>query len=525
LQEAGTSIERQGLMIRAVAAEYEAEIDESYALSDKGVSGFRGDNVKKKLGLFIRLCKEGIVRRGDILCIERVNRLSRMIWTEQVKLWEEILSYGVVIVTCEPRCEYTSKSIGRLDQGCPLAVFMMLGHQSSEEKSQWITFAHKLAREKAMKDGTPHGQSCPRWLRPMGRPHPNNPRRRITESWAERPERVKVIKMLHRWTWDLSEDGEGLGASQIVDKLRAQGVRYWSRSGKWTPSIVYGLLKSRALIGFCVPDRRNFDPRAGRVAYKNYPAVLTEEEYERTQRALAKRRSKRGRKNSAEFNLFTGLMRTLNGEPMYRRYSMGPNGERYPVMAPAPQTLRAPYTLLEDVFLGSLRQLKPADVDGTLKPDEWSERTLVLQAKSGELRSALDAIDRQLAELPPDEWPERAVARMAALEKEIKRVDKELSRAKLYGSTSARVETLADTQSILDYLHGLTDPAERRATLERIKARLPVLVEQITIATDGECGRSKWVHVRVAYKGGHVDRYSLRIGTPNPPLKRFCGDW
>lgn len=201
-QEAGTSAQRQAEMIRSTAAEYDAEIDNSYSLSDRGVSGFRGENVKKKLGLFIRLCQEGVVRKGDLLCIERVNRLSRMVWTEQVKLWEQILNFGVVIVTCEPRAEYTAKSIGRLEQGCPLAVFMMLAHQSSEEKSQWIAYSHKISREKAMADGSPHGKHCPAWLRPVGQSHPLNPKRRITERWEVIPERKALIQRIHRMVWE-----------------------------------------------------------------------------------------------------------------------------------------------------------------------------------------------------------------------------------------------------------------------------------------------------------------------------------
>jgi hypothetical protein len=32
-----------------------------------------------------------------VLIIERVNRLSRMPWMDQVQLWKEILSRGIII--------------------------------------------------------------------------------------------------------------------------------------------------------------------------------------------------------------------------------------------------------------------------------------------------------------------------------------------------------------------------------------------------------------------------------------------
>lgn len=520
MQQAGSSAERQAEMIRSVAAEYKAEIDDSYALSDHGVSGFRGLNVKKKLGLFISLCKEGVVRKGDFLCIERVNRLSRMKWTEQVKLWEEILSYGVVIVTCEPRGEYTAKNIGKLEQGCSLAILMMLGNQESEQKSQWIAYAHKVSRERAMADGSPHGKHCPAWLRGVGRPHPHNPKRRITERWEKIPERVELVRRIHQMAWD------GHGIEEIRHQLENEGIRHWSKRGTWTLGAVAHLLKTRTLIGWVEPNKHNYKCNLNRpAAYRNYPPILTDAEYERTQLALASRWKKGGRKTVRQFNLFAGLLWTREKEPIYLRYSIGYSGKRYPFLAPQPQTLRVPYQLFEDAILASLRQLKATDIDGSLRADEWSEKTLQLQAESARHRLALDTLKGQLDSLPAERWPSLIVEKVGELADALKATEAALTQAKLYGSTSARVETLADTQSILDYLSGLTDPVERRAALERIKTRLPIILESITIATERGPGLNKWVHLKIAYKGGHVDRISLRIGIPSPPSPCFCGDW
>jgi hypothetical protein len=520
-QEAGTSVQRQREMIQGIAAEYQAVIDDSYALSDRGVSGFNGRNVKKKLGLFIRLCDEGVVRKGDLLCIERVNRLSRMVWTQQVKLWERILALGVEIVTCEPRGHYTQKNIGKLSHGCPLAILMMLGHEESQQKSDWIRYAHKIARENAMATGKPHGKRAPRWLRPVGTPHPRDPNRRITTAWEVIEERKRTILQLHQWCWD------GLGVDAIVARLEKEQAPYWGKEGRWTEKAVRHHLISRALLGYCEPNVRTYQSRKEQppVGYLNYPPILTAEQYDRTQLAIASRRGTGGPRQAREMNLFAGLARSVDDRPLSVHYSKGAGGRNLRYLATRPQSVRVPYQVIQTLFLGSLRKLKPCDIDGTLQRDEWSEKTLTLQAELGLLRERHDELERQLNELPPQKWPASIVARIADLDEAIEKTDRQLKRAKLYGSTSARVETLTDTQSILEYLEGLGNNADREAALERLRVRLPVLLEGITIAVDQQRGHSKWIHLRVAYKGGFVDRYSLRIGQPEPPDVKFCGDW
>src|SRR5439155_26897533 len=99
------------------------EIDWSLSLREKGMSGFRGRNWKKgDLGKFLDLVDAGVVAKNSILCIERVNRLSRMPWMQQVELWKEILSRGITIRTCEPPSRYTKENMNDLAVGCPVVI-------------------------------------------------------------------------------------------------------------------------------------------------------------------------------------------------------------------------------------------------------------------------------------------------------------------------------------------------------------------------------------------------------------------
>jgi DNA invertase Pin-like site-specific DNA recombinase len=132
-QEAGDSQRRQDALAEQAAKEEGVPIDWTLSLRDKAIRAFRGKNWKKgNLGKFLDLVDAGIVPKVSILCIERVNRLSRMPWMAQVQLWKEILSRGIIIRTCIPPARYTKKNMDDLSVGCPVVIYMMLGHLESK---------------------------------------------------------------------------------------------------------------------------------------------------------------------------------------------------------------------------------------------------------------------------------------------------------------------------------------------------------------------------------------------------------
>src|SRR6185312_15519911 len=85
-QEAGDSVRRQNELAERAAREEGIPLDRTISLSDKGISAFRGRNWKKgNLGKFIDLVDAAVICPGSVLIIERVNRLSRLPWMEQVE--------------------------------------------------------------------------------------------------------------------------------------------------------------------------------------------------------------------------------------------------------------------------------------------------------------------------------------------------------------------------------------------------------------------------------------------------------
>src|SRR5262249_9170345 len=85
-QEAGDSYRRQMALAEEAALQEGVPLDQTLSLADKGISAFRGANWQRGyLGQFLDLVDAGVIAKGSILIIERVNRLSRLPWMEQVE--------------------------------------------------------------------------------------------------------------------------------------------------------------------------------------------------------------------------------------------------------------------------------------------------------------------------------------------------------------------------------------------------------------------------------------------------------
>jgi DNA invertase Pin-like site-specific DNA recombinase len=135
-QEAGDSQRRQDALALKAAQDEGVELDKS-DWSDKGISAMRGANRKRgKLRMFLDMVDEGIIPKNSVLIIEQVNRLSRMPWMEQAKLWDEIIRRGIVIRTCIPPFRYDLSNIDELATSCPLAIYMMIASGEVKAKSE-----------------------------------------------------------------------------------------------------------------------------------------------------------------------------------------------------------------------------------------------------------------------------------------------------------------------------------------------------------------------------------------------------
>ena len=105
-QEGGDSVRRQLAMGEAWLQRHpEHTLDHTLSLADLGVSAFKGANLdpeKGDLGKFIALAKKGLIQRGSILLIERLDRFSRQQTRKAYRTFCELIETGIKVLTLDP---------------------------------------------------------------------------------------------------------------------------------------------------------------------------------------------------------------------------------------------------------------------------------------------------------------------------------------------------------------------------------------------------------------------------------------
>jgi DNA invertase Pin-like site-specific DNA recombinase len=529
-QEAGDSQRRQDDLAAEAARAEGVELDLTLSLSDKGISAFRGANWKRgDLGKFLDLVDGGVIARGSVLIVEQVNRLSRMPWMQQVELWKEILSRDIVIRTCVPPSRYTKDNLNELATGCPLVIYMMLAHQDSQQKSDWLREAWGQKKKHASSEKhTPHGRGCPEWLLPICEPHPKDPERIVTLGYDMIEERRALIEKMFRLVLE-----KKWGPGRITRWLNANHLPAWNRGSKvgqrrtgieakWRQSWVRYILENRRVIGEYQPLARTEKGQVpeGPPVPGYYPAAIGEDLFLDVQRARKARRRTGGRPGvcGVESNLFTGLVFEGFSRRSFTMHYSGAKGKIWHMLATDPATVRIPYPAFEQTVLDAVAALRPADVDGRHQADALTSEVERLQEERTRLDVALEELDQQTRELPVERWPRRVVARMAELESLIEGKDVELQVAKEKANTSGRTEALTELRTCVDLLDEVRGTEREAGVRERIKVRLPRLIESIWAVVQSINKQCRIIHIRVYLQGGE-QRYYARYCGPNP----LCG--
>ncbi|EOX4081584.1 recombinase family protein [Vibrio alginolyticus] len=252
---------------------------EGYKLSDTkfedlGVSGWSGANAQEDAGLgkFIKACEQGKIRKGSVLLVESLDRLSRAdIKTAMQQLWA-ITKY-VDVVTLQDNKRYSS--------GVDIGDFVMAGaimfraHEESETKSKRLKAT--LENKRNNPSTSVKSNSCPFWLT-------------VSENkttFDVIPEKASTVKKI----FDLRESG--LGNVQITKRLNSEGIP--SPKGKqWSYVTVSKLLRSRSVLGEYRPNtvvKKKHTP-TGQVFRDYYPAIISESQFNKVQLLINKNAKK-----------------------------------------------------------------------------------------------------------------------------------------------------------------------------------------------------------------------------------------
>ena len=300
-QEGGDTKRRQReARLNADMVEYcrrnDLPLDDKHTLSDWGIPALRGENVRRgALGQFLDAIKKGAVHPGDVLIVEAIDRLTRLPIDAANELLAGILRSGVSIVTMQPFLELVPADLNDLGKRMMMLTYCAVAHQSSADKSKWLSSAwqskRKTAAEKKMTT------ICPSWLRLSDdRSH-----------FIEISEAVKIVKQIVKMYPD------GHGAHQIIIYLNQNGVPPITKTRKrdaiWYESTVQHILDNRALIGEFQPHaggHRNSKPIGDPIPNYYGKGIISREEFDRIQRR--RRRHVAGRPATKFVTLFPRLI-------------------------------------------------------------------------------------------------------------------------------------------------------------------------------------------------------------------------
>jgi DNA invertase Pin-like site-specific DNA recombinase len=307
-QMKGDSLRRQTALAQEYAQRHGLTLDTELTYKDLGVSAFRGKNIETgALGAFLKAIEDGLVERGDYLLVESLDRISRKVARRAVRIVEDIVDAGVVLVTLNDGKQYTKDSLDGFDFMMALLV-LMRGNEESLTKSKrnkaaWVGKRQKLGEKRLT-------AVCPGWLRPV-----RDASGKLTGHELI-PERATIVR------WIIHEMLSGSGRDAIVRELNRRGEPTWKawapnsrrkRPTSWHHAYIQKLIRNRALIGELVPHVRVHDAESRKWSRKAldpvpdyYPAVIDIHTFESLQHRL---HAPRGRYAASEVfhNILSGL--------------------------------------------------------------------------------------------------------------------------------------------------------------------------------------------------------------------------
>ena len=313
-QSLGDSARRQIELAKRYAGKHGLVLDDTLRLSDEGISGFRGANVRRgALGRFLKAVDDGDVPPGSYLLVESLDRVSRQNPWEALPILQQIINAEIVVCTLFNEKVYSLDDMRKNPMAILESLFVMIrASEESEVKSKrgkavWIA-KRRGASAKPLTARLPH------WLK------------MVDGVIAPIPERVTIVRRI------VTAFLNGTGQARIAETLNREKVPMFGSGAMWHRSYVSKVLASPALIGTLVPREVVYE--AGRRTRKAleavegyYPPVVSKEEWEDLIARLASGTNQPPQRKGVQ-NILAGLAECpLCGSAMTRVFKgSGPKG-------------------------------------------------------------------------------------------------------------------------------------------------------------------------------------------------------
>lgn len=492
-QQKGDSFRRQLAKTQAWCQANNYQLDDTLKLRDLGVSAFRGNNAKTgKLKKFIDLLEAGEIK-ADALVVESLDRLSRDEVGEALRLFLNILSHGLEIVTLKPAQVFTKQSIND-----PVNLIMAIleicrGFSESDWKSTRVGDAWHEKKSKDARQGTKITSRCPGWLKL------NSDRK----SFSFVPAKVRSVKRLI----ELSK--QGVGINTITKMLNNENLpTLMDHAMHWHASSVLKVLNARALYGEYQPRFSNRKMSElhrkpdGEPIADYYPALITKDEYLAIQGGLHSRRQiagfGQGRQSDTVSFLFPKMLVDVETGATIIREDKGKKAIPCLISSRAKagieKRLSFPYPDFEAHFLSWLREVKLDDLSNKKQTDQAKTRLKTVKGMIAEKTKRLQTLAQGLIEDPDIDTLMNAVRDLNSQLKTLKQEEQVL-----LGET-AKNDPTSKAQTLLDTLKNANDDqwAELRS---QIRLMLSELIETIRIKMwlDEKC---KFLDAEIVFRNG-----------------------
>lgn len=372
----GDSLRRQKQLSEKYALENGLQLVQDEALSDIGISAFKGENaVSGALGRFLEAARTGHIKKGSYLLVESLDRISRQTALAALTQFLDIVKMGVVLVTLNDNKIYKEDGVEFNDLFYSLMV-MQRAHEESATKSSRIGAAWQSKRNSVQNKKLT--ARCPGWLiLSQDKTH-----------FSAIEERVAIIARI------FSEALSGIGAYTIARRLNRERIPAFVSAGGWHSSSINKILTNRAVLGEFIPHKMVAGKRvpSDLIIADYFPRIIEDDLFHATQAIrIQRRQSSGGRRGEEISNLFSKIAACAYcGEKMhFENKGEAPKGGTYLVCGKALRGLgcestRWRYDHFETSCLTFVEEL---DLGSIVVSEEGGAKRLQLETKIKSLKA------------------------------------------------------------------------------------------------------------------------------------------
>lgn len=274
---------------------------------DLGVSAYKEKNLEEDAALmrFAAGVKEGRIKKGSVLIVEQLDRITRASLITAVNIFTGLLKDGITIATLIDKTVFDPDEA---DDDVFIKLMLSLAtfrgaHMESQKTSRRVKKAWRQKLERSFLTSR-----CPFWLKAV---NVTKAKGETYNSGGYQPIKrwVKIIEDIFKMAID------GKGKRIICRALQDRGILTPKDKALWSESTIGKLLHDRALLGEFQPHEMVADGKKQKRVPKGdpimlFPVVMDEKLFNSAQVALANRQTTNRKTRTTEEckNLFDGLL-------------------------------------------------------------------------------------------------------------------------------------------------------------------------------------------------------------------------